>query len=76
VLQKYTDPIKGYLIGDRRKLHNEKIHQLYSSPKVNDIILIVEMSNAYKPSVGKPDRKRPFGRPRHRWKDNIKNDHE
>jgi hypothetical protein len=29
------------------------------------------MKNAYKISVGKPERKRPLGRPRRRWEDNI-----
>jgi hypothetical protein len=33
-----------------------------------------EMRNAYKTLVGKPERKRPFGRPRRRWEDNIKAD--
>ena len=30
--------------------------------------------NAYKVLVGKPESKRPFGRPRRRWEDNIKMD--
>ena len=30
--------------------------------------------NAYKLLVGKPEGKRPLGRPRHRWEDNIKMD--
>jgi hypothetical protein len=30
--------------------------------------------NAYRISVGKPDEKRPVGKPRHRWVDNIKLD--
>jgi hypothetical protein len=33
-----------------------------------------EMRNAYKTLVGKPDRKRPFRRPRLRWDDNIRMD--
>jgi hypothetical protein len=33
-----------------------------------------EMRGAYKVLVGKPERKRPLGRPRHRWDDNIKMD--
>jgi hypothetical protein len=32
------------------------------------------MRNAYKILVGKPEGKRPLGRPRHRWEDNIKLD--
>jgi hypothetical protein len=30
--------------------------------------------NAYRILVGKPERKRPLGRPRHKWEDNIKMD--
>jgi hypothetical protein len=31
--------------------------------------------NAYRILVGKPEGKRPLGRPRHRWVDDIKMDH-
>jgi len=30
--------------------------------------------DVYRVLVGKPERKRPLGRPRHRWEDNIKMD--
>jgi hypothetical protein len=33
-----------------------------------------EIRNAYKTLVGKPERKRPLGEPRHRWQDNIRMD--
>jgi hypothetical protein len=33
------------------------------------------MKNAYKIFIGKSERKRPIGRPRHKWQDNIKMDH-
>jgi len=33
---------------------------------------MVEVVVAYKVVVGKPEEKRPFGRPRHRWKDIIR----
>jgi hypothetical protein len=33
-----------------------------------------EMRNTYSISVGKPEAKRPIGRPRHRWEDNIRMD--
>jgi hypothetical protein len=33
-----------------------------------------KMRNVYKILVGKPERNRPFGRPRRRWEDNIKMD--
>jgi hypothetical protein len=32
----------------------------------------MEMRNAYKDLIGKPETKRHFGRPGHRWEDNIK----
>jgi hypothetical protein len=35
---------------------------------------IEEKRNAYRILVGKPEEKRPLGRPRHRWVDNIKMD--
>jgi hypothetical protein len=35
------------------------------------ITLMGKMRNLYKIVVGKPRRKRPLGRPRHRWEDNI-----
>jgi hypothetical protein len=72
--------------GDWRKLHNEELHNLYSSSNIIKIIKsrrlrwaghvarMGEMRNAYRMSVGKPERKRPLGRPRRRWVDNIKID--
>jgi hypothetical protein len=53
-----------------RKLCNEGLHNMYSSP--NFIMFIIEMRNAYKILVGKPGEKKPFGISRHRWEDNIK----
>jgi len=35
---------------------------------------MAERSGVYRVLVGKPEGKRPLGRPRHRWKDNIKMD--
>jgi hypothetical protein len=68
-----------------RKLHNEGLHNLYSSPSIIRMIKsrrmrwtghIVRMgeNNAYRTLVGKPEGKRPLGRPRRRWVDNIKMD--
>jgi hypothetical protein len=72
--------------GGWRKLHNEELHNLYSSPSVIRIIKsrrmrwvghvaqMGEKRNVYRLLVGKPEGKRPLGRPRHRWIDNIKMD--
>jgi hypothetical protein len=69
-----------------RKVHNEELCDLYSSPSIIRIIksrrmrwaghvaLMGEEMSAYRLLVGKPERKRPLGRPIHRWVDNIRMD--
>jgi hypothetical protein len=63
------------------KLHNEELHDLYSSPSIIRIIKarrmrwaghvqrLGEKRNAYRLLVGKPEGRRPLGRPRRRWLD-------
>jgi hypothetical protein len=63
-----------------------ELHNLYSSPSIIRIIKsrrmrwaghvarMVEKRNVYRLLVGKPEGKRPLGRPRHRWINNIKMD--
>ena len=72
--------------GERRKLHNEELNDLYCSPNIFRIIKSRRMRWAghvarvgerrveYSVLVGKPEEKRPLGRPRRRWEDNIKVD--
>jgi hypothetical protein len=67
-------------------IHNEELHNLYSYPSIIRVIKsrkvrwaghvaqVGEKRNAYRILVGKPEGKRPLGRPRHRWVDNIKID--
>jgi hypothetical protein len=69
-------------------LHNEELRDLYSSPIIIRIInnqveedemggpysTNGEKRNAYRLFVGKPEGKRPLGRPRCRWVDNIRMD--
>jgi hypothetical protein len=69
-----------------RKLHNEELHDLYSSPTTVQVIKSIRMRWAghvvrmgeervvYRVLLGKPGGKSPLGRPRHRWEDNIKMD--
>ena len=69
-----------------RKLHNEELNDLYSSPNIVRVIKSRKMRWAghvahtggsrgvYRILVGKPEGKRPLGRPRRRWEDNIKMD--
>jgi hypothetical protein len=66
------------------KLHNEELHDLYSSPSVirkiksrrmrwaGHIAPMGEKRKTYRLLVGKPDGKRPLVKPRHRWADNIR----
>jgi hypothetical protein len=70
--------------GSWRKLHNDKLHDLYSSPNILRVIKSRRMKwaghvarmgegrGAYRVLVRRPEGKRPLGRPRRRWEDNIK----
>jgi hypothetical protein len=79
-------PKRDGVAGGWRKLHNEELHNLYTSPSIIRIIKsrrmrwaghmarMGEKRNVYRLLVGKPEGKRPLGRPRRRWIDNIKMD--
>jgi hypothetical protein len=85
VLRKIFGP-KRKENGSWRKLHNDELHDLYSSPNIVRVIKSRRMSwaghmarmgegrGAYRVLVGRPESKTPLGRPRHRWEDNIKMD--
>jgi hypothetical protein len=72
--------------GSWRKLHNDELHSLYSSPNIVKVIKSRRMRSAghvacigegrsvYKVLVGRPEGKRPLGIPGRRWEDNIKMD--
>jgi hypothetical protein len=69
-----------------RKLHNGELRDLYSSPSVITIVKsrrmrwaghvarMGEKRNAHRLLVRKPEGRRPLGRPRRRWVDNIRMD--
>jgi hypothetical protein len=72
--------------GGWRKLHNEELRNLYPSQRIirmvksrrrrlaGHVARLGEKRNVYRILVGKPEGKRPLGRPRHRWVDNNKMD--
>ena len=72
--------------GEWRKLHNEELNELYCLPNIVRVIKSRRMRwaghvarmgegrDVYRILVGKPEVKRPLGRPRHRWEDSIKMD--
>jgi hypothetical protein len=86
VLRRIFGPKRDEVTGEWRKLHNEELHILYSSPNIirmmksrrmrwgGHVARMGETGNAYRILVERPEGKRPLGRPRRRWVDNIKMD--
>jgi hypothetical protein len=86
VLRRIFWPKRDEVTGEGRKLHNEELHNLYSSPDIirqvksrwmrwaGHVARIGEERKVYKVSVGKPEGKKPLGRPRRRWEDGIRMD--
>jgi hypothetical protein len=83
VLRRIFAPKRDEVTGEMRKLYNEELHDLNSSPKIVRVIKsrtirwaghVARMGNrrgAYRVLVGKPERKRPLERQRYRWEDDI-----
>jgi hypothetical protein len=84
VLKRIFGRKREEVVGGWRRLHSEESHNLYTSPDIIRVIrsrrmiwsghvsLMKTMRNAYKILVGKPEGKRPLGRPRSRWEGNIR----
>jgi hypothetical protein len=78
-LRRIFRPKGDEVTGDWTGLHNEELHNLYSSPSLIRIVKSRRMRwtghvarmgkerNSYRILVGKPEEKRALGRPAHRW---------
>ena len=86
VLRRIFGPRRDEVTGEWSRLHNEELNDLYSSPNIVRVIRSRRMRWAghvarmgeergmYRVLVGKLEGKRPLGRPRRRWVDNIRVD--
>jgi hypothetical protein len=86
VLRRIFGPKRDEVTGGWRGLHNEGLHALYSSPSIirmvksrrmrwaGHVARMGDKRNVYRLWVVKPEGKRPLGRPRRRWVDNIRVD--
>jgi hypothetical protein len=86
VLRRIFGPKRAGVTGEWGRLHNEELNDLYSSQNIIRVIKsrrirwaghvarMGEGRGAYRFLVGRPEGRRPLGRPRRRLKDNIKMD--
>ena len=86
VLRRIFGPRRDNVTGERRRLHNEGLNDLYAKPNIVRVIksrrmrwagLVARMgeeSGVYRVLLGKPEGRRPLGRPRRRRVDNIRVD--
>jgi len=86
VLRRIFGPRRDEVTVEWRRLHNEELNDLYSSPNIMRVIKsrrmrwaghvarMGEERGVYRVLVGKPEGRRILGRPRRRWVDNIKMD--
>ena len=86
MLRRIFGPKRDEVTGEWRKLHNEELNNVYPSPNIVRVIKSKRMRWAghvarmgegrgvYRVLVGKPEGRRPLGRSRRRWEDNIRMD--
>jgi hypothetical protein len=82
VLGRIFGPKRDEVTGEWRKLHNEELNDLCCSPNIERVTMkwaehVARMGKGrgvYRVLLGKPEVKRPLGRPRLRWEDTMKMD--
>jgi len=84
VLRRIFGPTRDEVTGEWKRTHNEELNDLYFSPNIVRVIKWKRMGWAcgafglgeevYRVLVGKPEGRRPLGRPKRRWVDNIRMD--
>jgi len=84
VLRRIFGPRRDEVTGEWRRMHKEELNDLYSSPNIvrvtklrrmrwaGHVARMGEERGVYRVLVGKAEGKRPLGRPRRRWVDNIR----
>ena len=85
-IRRIFGPRRDEVTGEWRRLHNEELSDLYSSPNIvwviksrrmrwaGHVARMGEERGVYRVLLGKPEGKRSLGRPRRRWVDNIRMD--
>jgi hypothetical protein len=83
VLRRVFGPKRDEVTGEWRKLHNEELNDVYSLPNIVRVVKSGRMRwmwyvacmgkerGVHRVLVGKPEGKRPLGKPGRRWEDNI-----
>jgi hypothetical protein len=84
VLRRIFGPKRDEATGEWRRLPNAELNELYSSPNIirvmksrrirwaGHVARMEEKRGAYRIVMGGPEGRRPLGRPRRSWEDNIK----
>jgi len=86
VMRRIFGPRRDEVTEEWSRLHNEELNNLYSSPNIVQVIKsrrmrwaghvarLCEEKGVYRVLMGEPEGRRPLGRPRRRWVDNIRMD--